>query len=254
MKTPGQGWRAVRPFAVVALCVLGAVSAGAEVVQRTVPYPPEALAGWAGLDFDADGTNELSFEMLALGHESGGVLFLEVHTAGGTEVLCDRGEVVPLGAGNTVSLTPVLGQWQPAGLGVWVWSQPYSTEPGAPPAPTGRGVGMPGWGDYMGVRFSSGQDWHYGWMRLGMLRSSTPPFPWPSVLEYAFETLPNTPILVPEPSALGLLGLGILGAGWRLRRHCRAAGAGSKAAPGSAAASGWRHFHTPGSQVVSQGT
>jgi len=65
---------------------------------------------------------------------------------------------------------------------------------------------MPGYGDFMGARFLSGTDWHYGWVRFGPLDSSPAPEPgWPSVLEYAYETFPNTPILVPEPSAWALI-------------------------------------------------
>jgi hypothetical protein len=64
---------------------------------------------------------------------------------------------------------------------------------------------MPGYGDFMGVRFLEGNDWHYAWVRFGSLTSSTPSPGWPSVLEYGYETFPNTPILVPEPSACALI-------------------------------------------------
>jgi len=64
---------------------------------------------------------------------------------------------------------------------------------------------MPGYGDFMGVRFLVGSDWHYAWVRFGSLDSSAPLPYWPSVLEYGYETFADTPILVPEPSAFALI-------------------------------------------------
>ena len=64
---------------------------------------------------------------------------------------------------------------------------------------------MPGYGDFMGVRFLGGNDWHYAWVRFGSLASSTLSLAYPSVLEYGYETFPNTPIVVPEPSAYALI-------------------------------------------------
>lgn len=188
-----------------------AVAANAAVVQETVHYPPGAIAGWSSIDFDGDGVPELSFENYAIGHESGGVMFLEVHGSQGTQVLLQDGRVLPLQVGDTASLTPVLGQWHTTGLQNAVWSYLFSTLPDALPPLPGQGVGMPGCGDFMGVRFMNNGDWHYGWVRFGLLDATSLPLPqpyWPSVLEYAYETLPNTPVLIPEPSTLGLLWFG----------------------------------------------
>ena len=185
--------------------ILGFTSAAsADVIRQTVSYPPEALAGWASIDFNGDGISELSFEMEALGYESGGVFFLNVHTSQATEVLLQDWGVLPLQAGDTVSLTPVMGQWQASGLRSSVWTKSFSSTP-EPPPPPGQGVGMPGYGNFMGARFLSGTDWHYGWVRFGPLDTSAPDPDWPSVLEYGYETFPNTPILVPEPSACALI-------------------------------------------------
>jgi len=179
-----------------------------DVIRQTVTFPPGALAGWPSVDFDGDGTHELSFDLYALGHESGGVMFLDVHGSSSTEVLLQDWRVLPLQSGDRVSLTPVVGQWQPTGLQNCVWTLSYTSFPEVPPPTPAQGVGMPGYGDFMGVRFREGSDWHYGWVRFGVLGVSSPPLPqpgWPSVLEYAYETLPNTPILVPEPSTCALL-------------------------------------------------
>lgn len=186
--------------------VLGfTVPASADVIRQTVSYPPDAVAGWASIDFDGDGASELSFEIEALGHESGGVMLLNVHTSQTTEVLLQDWRVLPLQAGDTVSLTPVMGQWEASGLRSSVWSKSFSSFP-EPTPPSGQGVGMPGYGDFMGARFLSGTDWHYGWVCFGPLGTSPAPDPgWPSVLVYAYETFPNTPILVPEPSACALI-------------------------------------------------
>ena len=186
--------------------VLGfTAAASAEVIRQTVIYPPDASAGWPSIDFDGDAAPELSFEFEGLGNEWGGVWFLNVHGSQSTEVLLEGGSVLPLQAEDTVSLTPVLGQWQATWLRNYVWAMGFSSSPeGSPPSP-GQGVGMPGYGDFMGVRFLGGSDWHYAWIRFGSLDPATPPLGWPSVLEYAYETFPNTPIVVPEPSAYALI-------------------------------------------------
>jgi hypothetical protein len=191
----------------LACLVLGfTVAANADVIHQTVSYPTNVLAGWASIDFNGDGAPELSFEIEALGYESGGVMFLNVHSSQTAEVLLEDWGVLPLQAGDTVSLTPVIGQWQTSGPRNSVWTKSFSSSPEPPPPPLGQGVGMPGFGDFMGVRFLSGTDWHYGWVRFGPLDTSPATDPgWPSMLEYAYETFPNTPVLVPEPSACALI-------------------------------------------------
>ena len=57
---------------------------------------------------------------------------------------------------------------------------------------------MPGYGDFMGVRFRRGNDWHYAWVRFGSLPDPsglTSETLWPCVLEYASERRPGVPIL-----------------------------------------------------------
>jgi hypothetical protein len=180
------------------------VAASADVIRQTISYPSNAIAAWASIDFDGDTTSELSFESYGIGNESGGVMFLDVHGSQSTQVLLQDWRVLPLQLGDTVSLTPVMGQWQTTGLRNSVWTTGLVSSPEAPSPPPGQGVGMPGYGDFMGVRFLDGIEWHYAWVRFGPLNASLYPG-WPSVLEYAYETFPNTPVLVPEPSAYALI-------------------------------------------------
>lgn len=71
---------------------------------------------------------------------------------------------------------------------------------------------------YMGVRFQVLDGTHYGWMRLDL--------PYVGInggyiREWAYETRPDTPLLVPEPSSWALLGTGggfLLWYGRRRRR------------------------------------
>ena len=190
----------------LACLILGfTVAASADVIRQTISYPTNVAAAWPSIDFDSDGTPELSFEFYGIGNESGGVGFLDVHGSQSTQVLLQDWRVLPLQLGDTVSLTPVMGQWQTTGLQNSVWTIGFSSSPEEPPPPPGQGVGMPGYGNFMGVRFLGGSDWHYAWVRFGFLDTSSPPLGWPSVLEYAYETFPNTPIGVPEPSACALI-------------------------------------------------
>jgi hypothetical protein len=177
----------------------------ADVIRQTISYPTNAVAGWPSIDVDGDTTPELAFEFYGVTYGSGGAIYLDVHGSQSTQVLLQDWRVLPLQLGDTVSLTPIMGQWQTTGLQNSVWTVGLLSSPeGSPPLP-GQGVGMPGYGDFMGVRFLEGNDWHYAWVRFGSLTSSTPSPGWPSVLEYGYETFPNTPILVPEPSACALI-------------------------------------------------
>jgi hypothetical protein len=53
---------------------------------------------------------------------------------------------------------------------------------------------MPGYGNFLGARFFVNGGWHYGWVRFGGIDGSA--FSnWPSVLDYGYETSPDTAIL-----------------------------------------------------------
>jgi hypothetical protein len=204
----------------VYLMLAVAVSAKADVVRQSISYPPDAVAGWTSIDFDGDGVFELSFEVSGE-FGPGGVMSLDVFGSASTHVLLQDERVLPLQSGDTVLQSPVNGQWQATGSHNSVWTVSYGSLPEAPPPPPPEGVGMEGYGNYMGVRYVSGSDWHYGWVRFGMLDIASPPLPppqWPSVLEFACETFPDTAIMVPEPSSLALLIGGGLTIVWRTRK------------------------------------
>ena len=186
--------------------------ARAEVIYRTVDYSPEVIAGWSRIDFDGDGTNELSFDFygittFAIG-SGGGALFLTVHASSTTQVLLQDSWVRPLDWGDPISALSDPGQWWRSSYGSTVWMIPLLPWPprpltNVPPGSVetlaqsdpveqpslGQGVGMPGYGSFFGVRFQSGGEWLYGWVRLGDLNSSFAA--WPSVLDYAYETDPE---------------------------------------------------------------
>lgn len=182
-----------------------------EVIDTVLTFPPNVSASWSPVDFDGDGVNDVSFSFYGIGTESSTSFVLEFAGNGKTQAVGQNGSVLPLNAGDTFSLTPAFGLWMDPGLERYVWIQLFNGQL--------QGVGAPGTGDFMGVRFQTGSDWHFGWIRFGMYTppTPTPALPFSSVLEYAYETLPNTPIVVPEPQVWILAGLGFVIAACRRR-------------------------------------
>jgi len=129
----------------IALVLASTVAASADVIRQTVSYPPETVAGWANIHFGGDDATGLSFEMAALGFETGGTMFLKVHPSQTTEVLLKDWGVLPLQLGDTVPPAPAIGQWGASGLESFVFSMSYTSSPESPPP--GQGVGMPGYMD-----------------------------------------------------------------------------------------------------------
>ena len=73
---------------------------------------------------------------------------------------------------------------------------------------------------YIGLQFQIAGQTYYGWARAG---APVVGINGGWIYDYAYETVPNTPILagegeVPEPSTVALL-LALGGAGWLLRRR-----------------------------------
>ena len=190
-----------------------ALAVRGDIVYHQVTYPPDVAGGWPSVDFDGDGAPETSFQLEALGFETGGVMFLYADTSPSAEMLIQNGGVLALDAGTAISPSTTAGQWQAGGAQSMVWDLPYSSPflgdtNVVSPAPPAQGVGMPGCGQYMGVRFLIGSDWHYGWVRFGALGNTSSPSAapsWPSVLEYAYERRPGVQILAgskPVPVSL----------------------------------------------------
>lgn len=177
----------------------------AEVIRTVLTFAPNVVGSWSPVDFNNDGVVDVSFNSSAISTfdpSSSVTFFLNVAGNGNNQVLTQSGSVLPLGSGATLSLTPVLGSWQNANSGPNVWTQPGGS---------GQliGMGSSGAGNFMGVKFEINSDWHYGWIRFGVINnpdSSLPVPPWPSVLEFGYETIANTAILtpVPEPNSTRL--------------------------------------------------
>ncbi len=97
-----------------------------------------------------------------------------------------------------------------------------------PPAPPILSSGLFQFGTtaHAGLRFEIDGETHYGWVLI----EDVDPNPENSpntftgllgavfVVEYAYETEPDTPIVIPEPSTIGLLGVGALALWLRRRR------------------------------------
>src|SRR5260221_8724953 len=157
------------------------------------------------VDFNHDGTVDVSFFGLTL--ETWDQSGEEQWTIGNgeTEVLVAGAFVQPLFPGTTVSPTAQSGSWtNAASQRPEVWDAYYSRVGSISYT---VGVGGAGYGEFMGVRFRLGSEWHYGWIRFGIIGHEPEPV-WPdlgglnppSILEYAFETTPDTPIVTPDLS------------------------------------------------------
>ena len=188
--------------------------AQAEVVRTLLTFDSNVAASWQPVDFNSDGVTDISFDFYGLTTlDLGGsaTFFLNVVGNGNNQVLGQGNSILPLPAETTISLTPVLGSWQNANSGPNVWTQFGSS---------GEliGMGAPGAGSFMGVKFEIDSDWHYGWIRFGSINNPDSPLPslaWPSVLEFGYETIAGVPIVtpVPEPQAWQLLGVAFLAIG-----------------------------------------
>lgn len=179
----------------------------AEVVRTLLTFDSNVGAAWWPVDFNNDGVTDISFDFYGITAGSA-TFFLNVVGNGNNQVLGQGNSVLPLQAETTISLTPVLGSWRNANSGPNVWMQLGGS---------GEliGMGASGAGSFMGVKFEIDSDWHSGWIRFGAINnpdSPLPSLPWPSVLEFGYETIAGAPIItpVPEPNAWQLLGVSIL--------------------------------------------
>ena len=183
--------------------------AQADVVDTVLTFDTNTVTSFNSVDFNGDGANDISFWFTGIGFGGGPFTpptvsyFLDVLGESDSQVLVQGDSVIsasPLAPGTTISLTPVLGSYWgntsflPSAVGgpnVWAQSNDGSYV---------AGIGAPGYDDYMGVRFLDGSDWHYGWIRFGPISNPVlPASPFPSVLEYAYETSPDTAIVTPTP-------------------------------------------------------
>lgn len=172
--------------------------------QGTIAHvtAPEDFGTFQGgnlpVDLDGDGSNDFNFvstrgDFSVDGPSLNAVLALP---AGGLDL---GGWAVPVREGATVRAE------LPDGL---VWYETIHTQYGSLPAllTSCMDVGCIGFftgeNAYLGVRFQAADGTHYGWMRLEL------PYVGINggyVREWAYETRPDTPILVPEPSTVVVL-------------------------------------------------
>ncbi len=196
-------------FVLLAFVLLAWKTSQAEVVDTFLTFEPNVAASWTPVDFNNDGTNDVSFNLVSISPlGSAATFFLNVVGDGRSQVLAQGSAVSAFASGITISLTPTGGSWTDASSTLNVWTQLGSSGQVA-------GVGAPDSGDYLGVRFADGSDWYYGWIRFGLIPNTSPDLPqlpWPSVLEFAYESAPNIAIITPtpEPTTLSLLGVAAL--------------------------------------------
>lgn len=183
------------------------IAVRAEVVRTVLTFDSNVVGNWSPVDFNNDGVDDVSFNFYGIGTENSTSFVLEFVGTGNTQVIGLNGSAVPLHSVETISLTPVTGDWMDSGLQKYVWITLFNGDV--------VGVGAPGSGDYMGVRFQTDSDWHYGWIRFGQLDNPSSPLPppsWASVLEFGYETIAGAPIItpVPEPNTWQLFGISIV--------------------------------------------
>ncbi len=89
-----------------------------------------------------------------------------------------------------------------------------------PPAPQLLSSGLFEFGTtaHAGLRFEIDGATHYGWVLINEVDPNNGLLGAAFVVEYAYETEPDTPIVIPEPSTVGLLGVGALALWLRRRR------------------------------------
>jgi hypothetical protein len=164
------------------------------------------------VDFDHDGQGDCSFLQSPL---PGGASALKISLEG-----AQLAEVVADGSGNplAVSAGTLIGPNPSSGSFTITSGTLYNGT--TPPV----GYFSPGTPGYLGFEFTSGLDdsLHYGWVQFETT-SGDPNAPTGTVIDFAYDDSPNTPIVagaIPEPTSLSLLAAGAAGlAMYRGRRR-----------------------------------
>jgi hypothetical protein len=242
MSTHSKGLFLSLPRWLVCFGLLGCFvcSLRAEVRYRAI-LPGQT---YDGIDFDSDGASELTFTSYALtthSLEPSGTLFMRVVCSQDTEVLLNSGHVSPLGRAERLSPTPSHGTWGRALSGSTVWTFPFTSPPPSgtniivvgddplgedPQQPIPEGVGMRGYGSFMGVRFQRSGAWHYAWVHFGVrdaAPTALPSLDLPTVLGFAYESSADVAVEVgSKPMAAPITGLEFAGPAYlRIRWSAR---------------------------------
>lgn len=212
MKQSGLNVRITRVWLAL---TLGLVPAGLTLAQGTIVYhqPAVPLSPLIGQELDINGDGQLDVRFYD-GSYSGGSFYGTAASGVGTARLLvtpqgpnDFGSyLVGLNQGFLIggSMSPSLfwaAHDAPNLYGDATVLGFYIPEEGSNVIPDGYFYGTTA---YMGIQFEIGTAWHYGWMRV---RGEEWFSPGAAVLDWAYDTRPNTPIFagaVPEPSVLAL--------------------------------------------------
>jgi hypothetical protein len=196
---------------VVSFAALAGSGAHASIVYdngspNPVNAPVSSLQNYS-IDFDQDSSTEAEFNVSAT--PDGSALKLSLQNG---EAISDATNYpLPLAQGTIVGPNPSNGSYTSAGGAIFNG---------------GGGVGyfLPGTPGYIGFEFTSGLDssLHYGWAQFETTSGDTTS-PTGTVIDFAYDNSPNTPIAagaVPEPTSLSLLAAGAAGlAMYRGRRR-----------------------------------
>jgi len=215
------------------MLALGLASAPSVLGQGTIVYhqPLMPLYPLIGQELDLNGEGQLEFRLYD-GTDLGGSYFGTSASGLGLAQLL----VTPRGPNDTRSYLVGLSQGFLIGgplSGSWFWAA--HDAPNKYGQADVLGTFIPGSGNYlipdgyfynttafMGIHFQIGQNWHYGWVRIRGEGAADVLAPQGWILDWAYESRPDTPIFagaVPEPSSWALLGIGGFTLLWAQRRR-----------------------------------
>lgn len=220
------------------------IMSGPQNIEISLPGPATNSIVSTSIDVDDDGTPDLRVTLF----DSFNTNFFTFTTPSGTSfftsffssqgaaisgigspaeaaIVVDSTSFGPAKFSSGLSVGPALNFASAAGNGVF--NSGFDVELAGNP-PNGNWAGSEN--GTIGFRLNKGGDVHYGWLRIEL----EDPFPeetpfsdagdglsdHATIVEWAYEDSPNTPITVPEPSGLAMLAAGCTAlAHWRRRRQ-----------------------------------